>query len=160
MRRRWVARATVLVVVVACLYGVLRVLEHDPDPVRLGLLGVVVGLAGWLVLDTLSGTTPPPTLDLRVDAALPQSAVDTRTDALVRLIESHRQSHDPDHRLHDRLVELADRRLGQRHGVCLAAHPGRAAELLGVDVVDRLTDPPSRYTLTDIEGILLRIEEL
>lgn len=130
--------------------------ELEPDALRLGLL-VALGFASLgLVLDALADTGP----SWAVSAVRPPSLVgqDPRLARHLNLIESHLTARTPDGALQDRLTQLADLVLRQRHGVDHRSPAG--IELLGPEVTTLLTGAPGRLSRADIERCVSRIEEL
>jgi hypothetical protein len=86
------------------------------------------------------------------------SGQDTRLMMYTRAISGHLDARVPDHTLRDRLADLADGRLRQRHATHL--HDPAAVELMGADAVAVLTGPPRRLSREEIDRCVRRIEEL
>jgi len=150
---RWlVATAVVFGVAWAVLVG----LDTGPRPGRLLLL--VTLLMAVLALVNVSLVSDGP--DWTVDTVQPVTAPgqDTRLGMYARVIAGHLDARQADPTLRDRLAELADRRLRQRHGLTL--RDDGTARLLGREVTDILTGPARRLSRSEIETCVARIEEL
>jgi hypothetical protein len=130
--------------------------EFEPDFLRLLLLVALgVALAG-LVLDSVPDATPL----WKVHAVRPATppGQDHRTSLYLRILESHVTGRTPDTVLRDRLAALVEQVLRVRHDV--SVHDPRAAELLGSELHQVLTEPPRRLSRAEIERCVRRIEEL
>lgn len=160
MRGTWSRRIVLLAVVAGLAFLVLHAVGRDPEPIRFTALCVVLVTGAWVVQDLMTSTTPPPGFAPAEEHHVDPRGVDPRTDALARLVEGHLKARRPDRQLHGRLVELADRRLAQRHDVRLADQPDRARDLLGDEAFRHLTRPPRRYSPAAIASTLSRIEDL
>ena len=75
-----------------------------------------------------------------------------------RVIAGHLDARVPNAGLRDRLADLADRRLGQRHD--LGLRDPDAAALLGDEAHKILTGPPRRLSRDGIARCVRQIEEL
>ena len=128
----------------------------DPDAVRLALLVATAVAVLGLVLDALSDGEPSWQID--VERPSVRDGGDARLARYVSLLEAHESARSPDPALRDRLGDLADTVLAQRHG--LDRDDPRADGLLGPDVTDLLHGPPRRLRPVEIEHFLTRIEEL
>ena len=156
MRRRWLQRAAMLVVVVVVLDIAATLLDYQPDHLKL-LLVVVVALGSVLVLiDTFVDSEPG--WDAEPVRPLTVSGGDHGLSSYVRMIEGHLSAATPDATVRDRLARLCDERLRRRHG--LTRDDPRARELLGSDLIDDLAGPPRRLSRARIDDHLTRIEEL
>lgn len=129
----------------------------------LALVALVLALLGyaalaWLVLHTHPGIgwrTPP------AETAASTASQDGRLWALDRVVAGHLTARDPSTALAVQLRGLADRRLALRHGVHWHTDPARTAQLLGAETVALIdARPPRRMTLTQIDAVLRRIEDL
>ena len=150
---RWlVATAAVFGAAWALLVG----LDTGPRPGRLLLLVTLLMAVLALVNVSMVGDGP----DWTVDTAQPVTAPgqDTRLGMYTRVLAGHLDARLSDPTLRDRLADLADRRLRQRHGLTL--RDARAADLLGREVADILTGPARRLSRGEIETCVARIEEL
>ncbi|QCW50305.1 hypothetical protein FE634_07610 [Nocardioides dongxiaopingii] len=156
MRRRWARRAGgVLAGVVAVLVAT-QVLGFEPHPLRVALLGAVLGAGAGLLLDAVpqtpfAWTTPAPAAAVTRDR-------DAVTQAHLRRLENHQSARTPDAAVRDRLREVADRVLRARHGVRVDSEAGRA--LLGPDLRAVLDGPVVRMKPRRIDEVLRMIEEL
>jgi hypothetical protein len=150
---RWLA-ATVALFGVA--WGLLVLLNTEVRPERLLLLVALVTAVLALVNVGLVSEGP----DWTVYSARPTTVPggDSRLGMYTRVIAGHLDSRVPDPGLRDRLADLADRRLHQRHGVGL--HDPRAAALLGEETCRILTGPVQRVSRDQIARCVRRIEEL
>jgi hypothetical protein len=142
------------------------------------LLGVVMGVLAlngstwhfWPLLLLVAFTTAVLALvnvgtvnespDWTVDSvqALGPAGQDSRLGMYARAISGHLDARVADHTLRDRLADLADRRLRQRHGLALA--DPAALRLLGEEAFGVLTGPPRRLSRDEIQRCVRRIEEL
>ena len=131
------------------------------DVLALGALVLaLVGYAviAWLVVHTRPGIgwRKPP-----VESAATTASQDGRLWALDRVVAGHLTARDPSTALAVQLRGLADRRLALRHDVHWHTDPARTARLLGADTVALIdARPPRRMTLTQIDAVLRRIEDL
>jgi hypothetical protein len=150
---RWLA-TTLIVFGVG--WALLANLDTAPRPFQLLLL--VLLLMAVLALANVSLISDGPDWSVDSVAGVSPPGQDTRLGMYTRVISGHLDSRDLDSSLRDRLAELADRRLRQRHGTAL--HDPGAPRLLGADVVELLTGPPQRLTRTQIEQCVQKIEEL
>ena len=153
-RRRW--RAAWAVVAAAALYVVARLLDFDPDPVRLTLLVLVCLAAAALFVDAIGGDDQG--WDVVPVTWVPQAGMDHGFSSYLRVLEGHLTVDVPDNVLSDRLAGLARLRLEQRHGLLLG--DPRADELLGPELTAVLTGPPRRLSRAEIDRCVRRIEEL
>lgn len=154
--RRWWWRLGGALATFGVLDVVFVVTKLEPDALRLGLL-VALGFSMLgLVLDALADTGPT----WAVDAVRAPTLIgrDPRLARHLSLLEGHVTARTPDGALQDRLGQLADLVLRQRHGMDLRAPAAR--ELLGVEVFALLTGPPGRLSRADIDRCVSRIEEL
>jgi hypothetical protein len=87
-----------------------------------------------------------------------QPGQDHRLGMYTRAITGHLDAKVPDHTLRDRLADLADRRLRQRHATRL--RDPSAADLLGAEAVTILTGPSRRLSRDELGRCVRRIEEL
>lgn len=155
-RVRWWRRVASAVVPFAVLYPAFVKLDFEPDALRLGLL-IVLGVAlGGALCDVLVGESPH--WDLDVARPMPTEGLDRRTARFLGLLESHLSARTPDHALPDRLLELADLALRQRHHV--GVREPAARDLLGPDLCRILDEPPRRLSRAEITRCVTRIEEL
>lgn len=156
MTRRWLSRLAVFVVGDVLLVLVLRWAAFEPDALRLSLL-VAAGLAvAWLVIDTVTESGPPWTVESRTLAR--SAGVDARLGTYVRILEDHRSAGAPSAALRDRLALLAAQRLELHHGLTLG--DPAAGALLGPELAAALVGPPRRLRLAELEDFVTRIEEL
>ncbi|MGI9156521.1 MAG: hypothetical protein ACR2FG_07775 [Marmoricola sp.] len=126
----------------------------------LALASAVVGVVVlvWRALPTGGGFEWPRQPEV---ADSHDQAPDTRLRTLERIVTGHLEARIPNDLLAVQLRELADRRLGLRHGFRLDAEPERAAALLGPDLLMLLdARPPRRLTLAQVNDTLRRIEAL
>lgn len=153
-RGRW--RAIGAVAAAAVLYVVLRLLDFDPDPLRLTLLVLVCLAASALFMDAFGGDEQG--WDVAAVKWAPQPGLDHGFASYLRVLEGHLTVDVPDGVLRDRLAGLARLRLNERHGVTFT--DPRADELLGPELTDVLTGPPRRLSRAEIDRCVRRIEEL
>ncbi|MET1058348.1 MAG: hypothetical protein ABWX84_02040 [Nocardioides sp.] len=162
MTRRGWRSVVAAAVVVAAVWGVLTLLDFEPDPVRLPLALALVLAVVHLLGDALGVDEPLVRLwSLETEEPIRPAGQDARLSFLVRVITQHQVARHPDARLAESLAELTDRRLLQRHGVRREQDPERAAELLGPDLTALLSEAPGRRLgLAEIDRHLQRIEAL
>jgi hypothetical protein len=156
MTRRWLSRLAVFVVGDALLVLVLRWADFQPDGVRLSLLVAACLTAAWLVIDTVTESGPPWTVESKTLAR--SAGVEARLGTYVRILEDHRAADVPNATLRDRLAALAGQRLELHHGLTLG--DPAAGALLGPELAAALTGPPRRLRLAELEDFVTRIEEL
>lgn len=156
MRRRWLWRGVLAVVLLVALDVALVRFDFAPDHLRLGLVVMLVFVVGALVVDCLGESGPPWTVEPARPLTVP--GADPALAAYVRLIEGHLTAATPDTALRDRLRALCDERLARRNGLT-RDDPGAVA-LLGQDLVDDLAGPARRLTRQRIDDHLRRIEEI
>ena len=150
---RWLAGTALLFGV---FWGLLAVLDTDPRPERLLLL---VALAtGVLALITVGLVSDGPDWSVYSIQSSTPTGQDPRLAMYTRVIAGHLDARVPDAGLRDRLADLADRRLRQRHDLGLR-DPGAAA-LLGDEAYKILTGPPRRLSRDEIARCVRQIEEL
>jgi hypothetical protein len=150
---RWLAATAVLF---GAAWVLLTVLDTGPRPGRLLLLVALVTAA--LALVNVGLVSDGPDWSVQTAAPLAPAGQDTRLGMYTRVISGHLDARLPDSALRDRLAELADLRLHQRHGSGL--HDPSAETLLGADVNAVLTGPVRRLSRDEIERCVRRIEEL
>lgn len=155
-RGRWGRRVAGGVVAFAVLELLLLFLDTDPDPVRLALL-VATGVA---VLGLIRDAVTDGAVSWDVDVERPsvRTSGDPRLSFYANLLEAHGSARSHDTALRDRLAGLADQVLRQRYGV--PRDDPRAAELLGPELAAALDGPARRFSPTEIDRYLTRIEEL
>ncbi|MBB3043265.1 hypothetical protein KM427_19305 [Nocardioides sp. LMS-CY] len=153
---RWWPRVAGAVAAFAGFEVLLTVIEADPDPIRLALLVAICTALLGLLVDALGGAEP----SWRVEVERPsvRESGDPRLVRYVALIEAHLSSRTAEHALRDRLAQLADQVLRQRHG--LHRDDPEAAQLLGPELVGVLSGPPRRLSRAEIDRCLTAIEEL
>ena len=155
-RTHWWRRAAFAVVAFAVLFPAFVKLDFEPDALRLGLVIVLgVALAG-VFSDALVGESPHWDIDVARPAT--SEGLDRRTARFLGILESHLTARTPDPALADRLLELADLALRQRHH--MGVHDRAARDLLGPDVCRILDEPPRRLSRAEITRCVTRIEEL
>lgn len=132
-------------------------LAWDPDPVRLALVFLVVAVSGSVVLRLLD---PADRDGWGVITTSPraESGRDQRTMLYLRIISGHLTTRTPDGVLRDRVADLADRTLAQRHGLRLG--DPRATALLGDELVDVVSGEPRLLDVARLDRLLTRIERL
>ncbi len=98
--------------------------------------------------------------DWTVDSAqaVTPAGQDSRLGMYTRAISGHLDAREPDQTLRDRLADLADRRLRQRHGLTLGH--SAAVRVLGADTFAVLTGPVRRLSRAEIDRCVRQIEEL
>ena len=155
-RRQWLWRALVAALLTAVSYVIALLMDFDPDPARLAL---VVATATALFSVAHQSMTDIPASWL-AQPRLPTRPLgqDTGTNSAMRMLESHLTAADPSPLLRDRLAQLAESRMRQRHGVGLA--DPQAAELLDQQSLEVLRGPVRRLSKKDIARTVSRIEEL
>ena len=153
---RWLRRAGVAAVVAVLTYVTARLLELDPEPVRVVLLALLLVAGVGLVGDALPRTSQP-WYDAPTHPPLHRGR-DQLTQTYVRLLEDHQASRHPDPAVRDRLAMLADQVLVARHGVHV--HTERARELLGPEATAVLQGPVVRLGPRRLERLMQQIEEL
>lgn len=156
MARRWRWR----LVAAALTWGILLLVfswaRFEPDPLRLGLLVVLMAAATGLVLDSTGSTAISWAVTPVRATALAWE--DPRTARLLRMLEAHGTARAPDAALRDRLAELVDLALLQRHD--LRREDPAAADLLDPRLLRLLDEPPRRLSRAEIDEHLTRIEDL
>lgn len=155
MRRR-VAVAAVCWLALVAVAGLLRM---GPRPGMLAVVVAAVATVLWLFLD-VSVRSEAPRWRLVTDEAVRPPGEDPRLALLRRVVGGHLDSRQVDDHLHRQLAAAADRRLMARHGVTWQADPERAAALLGPELADYLGDAHRRLTVSQIDRLLMRIEDL
>jgi hypothetical protein len=155
-RNQWWRRLVGGLVAFGVLEAVLVLARADPDAVRLALLVATCVAVLGLVVDALSDGGV--SWEVEVERPSARERGDQRLAAYLRLLEAHEAARSPDPALRDRLRELTDRVLTQRHG--LTRTDPRAVELLGADVLAVLDGPPRRLPPAEVDHCLTRIEEL
>ena len=156
MRRRWQRRTIAAAVTFVALFAVLALIQTDPDPVRLALLVAVSGALAGLGLDALEAADA--SWKVEVERPSSRSSGDPRLARNVALIEAHLSARGAEPALRDRLAQLTDRVLRQRHG--LGIDDPAAEALLGPELRTVLLGPPRLLGRTEIERCLTTIEEL
>ncbi len=156
MGSSWPVRVGTLVGFTAVLYVVLRVFYYEPHLVPLALLVTVCAAVGWLVVDVLGDLGP--SWEVQASADSVGTGQDGRLSMYLRVLEGHLTSTAPDESLRDRLRQLADRRLMQRHGLDRIDPEGR--ERLGPELLAVVEGPPRRLSVTELDRHVHRIEEL
>ncbi|WP_134764524.1 hypothetical protein [Nocardioides sp. 1609] len=156
MKRRWTRRAWFVLGAVAVVLVSAQALGFEPHPLRVALLGVVLGAGAGLLLDAFPHST-------LVWATRPQAVTvprdrDAVTQAHLRRLENHQSARTPDAAVRDRLRDVADRVLRARHDVRVDSQAGRA--LLGPDLCAVLDGPVVRMKPRRIDEVLRMIEEL
>jgi len=150
---RWLAATAALF---ALAWVLLTVLDTGPRPAQLLLL---VTLATSVVALVTSGLmSDGPDWDVYTSESTATTGQDARLGMYTRVIAGHLDARQLDPVLRDRLADLADRRLHQRHGVGL--HDPGAVGLLGDEAWRILTGPTRRLSRDEIARSVLRIEEL
>lgn len=156
MTNRWWRRVLAFAITFGLLELALVLADARPDPVRLALLvATCVGVLG-LVLDALSD--PGPSWRVEVDQPSSRASADPRLTRYVNLLDAHLTARSDDAALRDRLGQLADQVLRQRHGLSL--DDPRAGVLLGPELTAVVEGPPRRLAPAEIAACLTRIEEL
>lgn len=156
VRRTWTRRALLALAVAAVLVAAASVLDFEPDPLQVALIGAL----GVGVLVLLADTVPesPPAWRDTTPEPVRVPGQDARTTAYLRALEAHRVAREPSPAVRDRLGVLADHALRARHG--LDRRDPRAAALLGPDLLDVLDGPVRRLGHHEIDRCLRRIEDL
>lgn len=157
MNRPWILRVGSALVAAAVALAAFELFGFEPSPFRLLLLVMLCVAFAWLIGDALVDPGPGWEVPLQSTQVFPPGA-DRRLGVYVGVLESHRTSGEPDANLRDRLVELTDRRLAQRLGMT-RSHP-TAREILGEELLAVLEGPPRRLTISKIDHLVRRIEEL
>lgn len=150
---RWLVTTAV---VFGAAWALLVGLDTGPRPGRLLLLVTLLMAVLALVTVSMVADGPEWTIDSTQPVAAPGQ--DTRLGMYARVIAGHLDARQPDTNLRDRLADLADRRLRQRHGLTL--RDAGTADLLGREVADILTGPARRLTRGQIESCVAGIEAL
>lgn len=154
--RRWGRPAAIAVGVgVVAVIGA-RLVDLEPDPLRVFLVALLCAALAGLVVGGLQRTGVR--WDVVTVPADVHSGRDARLRAHLRVIEDHQRTRQPDALLRDRLAALADEVLTVRHGVRASSPEGRA--LLGPEAVEVLRGPVTRLTHRRIDQVLRSIEEL
>jgi hypothetical protein len=150
---RWLATTAL---VFGAAWALLVGLDTGPRPGRLLLL--VALLMAVLALVTVSTVGDGPEWTVHTTQPVAEPGQDVRLGMYARVIAGHLDARQVDTTLRDRLADLADRRLRQRHGLTLR-DPG-TADLLGLEVAEILTGPARRLTRRQIESCVAGIEAL
>jgi len=156
MGSSWPVRVGLLVGFTAVLYVVFRVFYYEPHLVPLALLVTVCTAVGWMVVDVLGDLGPSWQVQAQADSV--GTGQDARLATYLRVLEGHLTSTAPDDSLRDRLRQLADQRLLQRHGLDRIDPEGRAR--LGPELLAVLEGQPRRLSATELDRHVHRIEEL
>ncbi|MFC0627400.1 hypothetical protein [Kribbella deserti] len=138
------------------------VLKYQPKPAWFVAVAVAIGLVSLavrLIGRQLTQTSWP-------EKSEPYAGAWRNNDSRAQFLatwlqESHRDPETFTRRVQPLLTELAANRLRGRHGVDLAAEPGRAREMLGAETWDLITaTEPSTVTYGRIERAIESIENL
>jgi hypothetical protein len=154
--RFWLDYLATTALLYAGVWGVLAVNGAHAQWARLALL-VALGTA-VLALVNVGSVNDGPDWSVESIQPLAPPGQDTRLAMYTRVISGHLDARTPDGTFRDRVADLADRRLRQRHGVGLA--DPRARTLLGDEVADILRGPPRRLSREQIDRCVTTIEEL
>ncbi|MET0524583.1 MAG: hypothetical protein ABWZ91_07270 [Nocardioides sp.] len=122
------------------------------------LLLLVAFTTSVLALVSLCTVSDGPDWTVDSVSMLTPAGQDSRLGMYTQAIVGHLDARVPDPALRDRLADLADRRLRQRHGLRL--HDDAAADLLGTDAFTILTGTSRRLSLDEIGRCVRQIEEL
>jgi hypothetical protein len=153
---RWWRRLAGGLIAFGVLEVVLVVLDTEPDAVRLALLVAICVAVLGLMLDALGDSDP--LWEVPVEQVSARATGDSRLSRYANLLEAHLSARTLDTSLQDRLGQLADQILRQRHN--LTRDDPRADELLGPELVAVLNGPARRLDSAAIDRCLTRIEEL
>jgi len=119
---------------------------------------LVAFAAAVLALANVATVSDGPDWTVGAAQTLAPPGQDSRLGMYTRAITGHLDARVPDPTLRDRLADLADGRLRQRHGLRL--HQPGAADLLGPETFTILTGDTRRLSRDEIERCVRRIEEL
>jgi len=153
-----------LAVVMGCWAAVVATmvgLGMQPNPIVLAAVAAVAGVIGALLLD-LSDIAAPVDWRTTREGSGRGIASDVRVSALRRQLGAA-GALGSDDMVHTSLVAIIDDRLLVEHAVDRRAQPAAAAALLGPDLDDFVTVPPSRDRWADprfLPAVLDRIEAL
>jgi hypothetical protein len=169
MRRTWVGRAVLAVLLAVLTNAILSALSIDHDAALVALLAaasVATVILAMAALDT--GVRPAWTV--RRSDARPQRGEDTRTAMYRHVIEAHLASQEADDAIVWQVADLARKRLRQLHGLRYEDSPERVIELLGPDLAEWVSHDrrhryvpgarPRRYSVAQLGDAVRRIEEL
>ncbi|WP_457208196.1 hypothetical protein [Nocardioides sp. P5_C9_2] len=141
LRRAWVARAALLVAIIAVGQVALTLLDFGPRLLGWALLMTTVAALVWLLLDA-NQTRPADWIDSRPPLVRPD---DGEESSYHRILRSHLDSREPGPALRHRLVALARTR-----------DPG----LTDPDLRELAQLPVRRLSPAEIDHYLTRIEAL
>ena len=160
-RRRWTARIALAFALWAVVVVIAHLQGNRPDGLLVGLTVAAFATTLWLFLDA-GLQSEAPRWDLHDDDPVRSPGEDPRLALLTRVVAQHLDAREVGDVLHRHLCELADQRLMAAHGVSWRVDPGRAAPLLGPELVAlaRQDAPYPRMTLQQIDVLLSRIEAL
>lgn len=154
--RQWLIRIPFVVVITVVTWVIATLMDYRPD---LPLLALYVAVATALFSvayqsfgDSPIGWEPQETVSMR------PLGQDSGTNSAMRMLESHLTAAEPTPMLRDRLAQLAEARMRQRHGVGLA--DPQAKDLLGERTLGVLQGPVRRLSKNEIAQTVTRIEEL
>lgn len=157
----WRRRLAVVVACWAVVVAVMAGLGMEPNLVVLAAVAAVVGVIIWVVLD-LSDIAAPVDWRTTREGGGRGVAHDVRVSALRRQLGAA-GALGSDDMVHTSLVAIIDDRLASEHGVDRLTQPALAAPLLGPDLDEFVTRPPSRERWADprfLPAVLDRIEAL
>lgn len=157
----WRRRLAVVVACWAAVVAVMAGLGMEPNLIVLAALAAVVGVITWVVLD-LSDIAAPVDWRTTREGSGRGVASDVRVNTLRRQLGAA-GALGSDDMVHTSLVAIIDDRLASEHGVDRRVQPSMAAALLGPDLDEFVTHPPSRERWADprfLPAVLDRIEAL
>lgn len=162
MRRRWLARVVIPVILIGAFAAVMTATDHE---LNLGYLAAAtaVGCAAlWLAVD-LVPTVPYTTWKVSAVYTPRQPGSDVRLDRLTDRLTSGVDREAVAHDVHRALTGVVDERLLRNHGITRTDDPEGAERLLGPELTRYLNSPPQLRRsggAQEYAALLDRIEEL
>jgi hypothetical protein len=161
VRRRWVSRIAVTAVLWLVVVTVATYFGNRPQPLLLALGMAAFATVLWLYMDA-SAEHEVPVWERAADDPVREPGEDPRLALLHRVVSQHLAAREVGGTLRDHLMELADHRLVNHHGVAWRTDPERAAAYLGPELtaLARQQAPYPRMSTEQVDLLLTRIEEL
>jgi hypothetical protein len=161
MSSRWWRRAGAVVAVWLVVYVISEAGGTGPRPLLIGVFLCATASVLWLAVDLAEHVTPAQ-WDTGGRSTAHRRGADVRVGVLQRALDDVVKRQDVAH-LHPLLVDLVDDRLLAHHGVDRERDPRSARAVLGDELADFVTTPPSPVQLSnhrDLARILTLVEAL